>query len=165
MRYRMHIIMNPKTLIDYPEIKEYIKQKKINQYEIKLYNHPDQSDLVFEIGYLDMSFEHEVILSTLERYIQRIKSYSDRNISAYFKLNLLLSNSKYKELEDAYKLSQSIEKKSISFDTYVLNELGLPQTNTNLCLLIKDLDKIMEIGRHVSDYMMGYWYYLNHGRH
>jgi adenylosuccinate lyase len=156
--------MNPKTLIEYPEIKEYIIQKKINQYEIKLYDHPDQSDLVFEIGYLDMSFEHEVILSTLERYIERIKSYRDRNRSAYFKLNLLLSKSKYKELEDAYQLSQSIEKKSISFETYVLKELGLSNTDTNLCLLIKELDEIMDIGRHVSNYMMGYWYYLNHGR-
>jgi len=121
---------------------------------LKLLDLPDTSNMSFNLGYLDCSFEHILIKNYLSLYQKRIDSFRKSNKTIYFKLRLLLSNQDYE-----YYKSQHTN--NLSFEYYVLESLGYPCVDYVQIIRIEDLK---DIRNQISRYAMSYFYYLNHGR-
>ncbi|NTW91538.1 MAG: hypothetical protein HGA35_06390 [Erysipelotrichaceae bacterium] len=154
MPFDITIINHPNTYITHPELIESLTHLTIPQCKIKLLDYPDTSNMSFNLGYLDCSFEHTLIEDYLSLYQKRIDSLRKSNKTIYFKLRLLLSNQDYE-----YYKSQHTN--NLSFKHYVLESLGYPCVDYVQIIRIEDLK---EIRNQISRYAMSYFYYLNHGR-
>ena len=90
MPFNIHITLHPNTLILYPKLKAYLEHLKINQCTIKNFDQPDSSNTYFNLGYLDMYFDHDSIELYLNAYKNRIDQLRRTDKTAYFKLLSLI---------------------------------------------------------------------------
>lgn len=163
MSFNIHITLHPNTLILYPKLKAYLEHLKINQCTIKTFDHPDSSNTYFNLGYLDMHFDHDSIELYLNAYKSRIDQLRRIDKTAYFKLRLLLSGYDYDQLKIKYEEYLTTNPK-IPFEMFVLDHLGYQDLCSIEHILMIKIEDLHKISNHVSSYAMGYFYYLNHGR-
>ena len=163
MSFNIHITLHPNTLILYPKLKAYLEHLKINQCTIKTFDHPDSSNTYFNLGYLDMYFDHDSIELYLNAYKSRIDQLRTIDKTTYFKLRLLLTGYDYDQLKIKYEEYLTTNPK-IQFEMFVLEHLGYQELCSIEHILMIKIEDLHKISNHVSSYAMGYFYYLNHGR-
>lgn len=163
MPFDIHIILHPNTLILYPKLKAYLEHLKINQCTIKNFDQPDSSNTHFNLGYLDMNFDHDSIELYLNAYKNRIDRIRKNDKTTYFKLRLLLSSYDYDQLKLKYEEYLTTNPR-IPFEMFVLEHLGYQELCSIEHISIIKTEDLHKISNHVSSYAMGYFYYLNHGR-
>ena len=151
--YTLHYILKKDLFKD--ELKNYFPK----QYRITFFSDPILTDAYFNLAYLDMRFDHEALAFYLSRQRYKLNKIKTNNGMYYAILRLVFP----KEVIDRYKASYpGYEPLKQSFENYVLSEMNLPQSLSNDRVLIISQEELNEVGRHVSNYMSGYWYYENH---
>lgn len=163
MTFKINITIHPLSLIIYPHLNNFLQSLKLTSCEIRKYEYPDHSEVFFNIAYLDMCFEHDVIEKYLINYKQRILSLHSVNKTPYFKLYLLFSTQEYTALEQVYELHQ-VDSKHLPFQKFVLQELSFDDSEYSSYIFIMKIEDLLNINKQLSGYAMGYFYYLNHGR-
>jgi hypothetical protein len=164
MTFEIKITIHPNTYIQYPKLKDFVCNLEVNQCIIKRFDCPEESQVHFNLAYLDMYFDHESIENYLIKYMNGIENYKSDNKTSFFKLRLLLSSYDYDQFQRCYQTYHSENIKPISFEKFTLESLGYHSVSSLLHIQFIKIEDIFNLRRHLSGYAMSYFYYINHGR-
>jgi len=164
MTFNIKITIHPNTYIQYPKLKYFISNLEINKCIIKQFDCPEQSEVYFNLAYLDMYFDHKSIENYLIKYMKVIQKYESDNKTSFLKLRLLLSSYDYDQLHSNYQTYRSELIKPISFEQFTLESLGYHNVSSITHTQFIRIEDLFNLRRHLSGYAMSYFYYLNHGR-